>query len=99
MRRMRMTRTIACLLSLFIPLIVVFPAVLVFVSLPRMPEWLSAFLLIAVAAGIIALRVHFASWYARDKGRAAGWGMLGALGIVGWLFLWSLNDQGFRFVR
>ncbi len=94
-----MTRTIAWLLSLFMPIIVVVPIVLVFINLPRIPQSASAFVWIAAAAGIISLRIHFASWYARDKGRAGSWGLLGALGFLGWLVLWSIEDRGFRFVR
>ena len=100
MRRIRLTRVRACLLSLFMPVLVGIPAALV---LPLLPNDLSpgtfAFILIAVAAFIIAVRVHFASWYAGDKGRSESWGLLGALGILGWLVLWSLEDRGFRFTR
>ena len=99
MRRFRMTRTIACSLSLLMPFIVTFPAVLLMVNLPRMPSTVSALVVIAMAAGILVLRVHFASWYARDKGRSGGWGMLGVFGILGWCVLWLLDDRGFRFVQ
>ena len=99
MRRFRMTRTIACLLSLFMPLIVVVPAVTLLVSLPGISSEILSLAILVVAAGVIALRVHFASWYVNDKGRNRAWGFLGAIGIIGWLFLWSLDDRGFRFVR
>ncbi len=79
------------------PLVVAPVAVLLLVVLPQMPRNVLAFGVLAFAALIIALRVHFASWYARDKGCDESWGLLGALGLVGWLFLWSLNDRGFRF--
>ena len=99
MWRPRMNRTIACMLSLFMPVIVVFPVVLLLVNLPTLSKNASAFFLIAAAAGIIALRVHFASWYARDKGRSGAWGVLGVFGILGWCVLWMIDDRGIRFVR
>ena len=87
------------MLSLFMPIIVVVPVVLVFINLPRLPQTASAFVWIATIAGIISLRIHFASWYARDKGRAGGWGLLAALGLFGWLVLWSIEDRAFHFDR
>jgi hypothetical protein len=55
--------------------------------------------LVVARVAVLLLVVLPQMWYARDKGRDESWGLLGALGLLGWLFLWSLDDRGFRFSR
>ena len=50
----------------------------------------------AVAVFAIAalfIRVHFAMWYARDKGRSSALGLLALFGLLGWLLLIFTEDR------
>ena len=93
-----MTRARACVLSLFGPLVLVVPAILL-ISIPRLSKSVLGFVIILMFGLALAIRVHFARWYASDKGRSEGWAAVAIAGIWGWLVLWGLEDRGFRFVR
>ena len=93
-----MTRVRASLLSLFSPLIVI-ALVVAILSIPSLSERVITFVVLAAIALALALRVSFAWWYVKDKGRDEAWGFAAVFGIWGWLVLWSLEDRGFRFQR
>lgn len=52
-------------------------------------------LLAAVSSVIAALfiRVYFAMWYARNKGRSSALGLFALFGFLGWLFLIVTEDR------
>lgn len=97
MRRFRMSRLKTSLISLFLPIPALLLIALLISVLPQLSGNVLAFGVLVLGAGVIAMRVHFGSWYARDKGRSESWGLLAAFGIMGWLVLWSLRDDGFQF--
>lgn len=53
----------------------------------------------SVAGGVLfiaaafAIRVYFAMWYARDKGRSSALGFMALFGVLGWLFLIVTEDR------
>ena len=101
-----LTRTSACLLSLFGPLILIVvmaPFLLLAAKLSEVfpegtfagPAW-EGMMLVAVLlffALVFGFRVWFARWYVVDKGRSASLGWLGIFGFWGWVVLWMLSDR------
>ncbi|MEO8218309.1 MAG: hypothetical protein ABI718_14610 [Acidobacteriota bacterium] len=105
-----LTRTKACLLSLFGPAGFVLVSLVVgfavgefieFASGGKTPSWLDIPIgialtvgFIAVVAGSLAIRLYSARWYVVDKGRDPNWGAVAIFGFWGWIVLWSLADLG-----
>ncbi|HYI12594.1 MAG TPA: hypothetical protein VEK57_26320 [Thermoanaerobaculia bacterium] len=89
-----MTRIAAILLSFFGPIV---PGILLLLFLasfdnePPTVVTVGAFVLAILAA--LGIRVHFAMWYARDKGRSSALGLLALFGLLGWLFLIVTEDR------
>lgn len=93
----RLTRTTACLMSLFGPVLLMLPLML-FISVTnalsdRGGADIGGLTVILVFLFAVAgMRFSFARWYARDKGRNGVWGIAGLFGFWGWIVLWSLAD-------
>lgn len=100
-----MTRTQAGLISFFgpIPILMVggvLAAVLIEAARRgRPPEQANLFYAAAILVGIVFLilgfsvRVRYAGWYVRDKGRLENWKWLSLLGVWGWVGLIVLQDR------
>ncbi|HEV7764632.1 MAG TPA: hypothetical protein VGQ76_06500 [Thermoanaerobaculia bacterium] len=89
-----MTRIGAVLLSYFGP---VLPGVLLllffaaFDSEPPTIVMVAAAVLVVIAA--LFIRLYFAMWYVRDKGRNGALGFLALFGLLGWIFLIVTEDR------
>lgn len=89
-----MTRIAAVLLSYFGPVV---PAVLLllffaaFDSEPPVVVIVASVVLVVAAA--LFIRLYFAMWYARAKGRSGALGLLALFGLFGWLFLIVTEDR------
>lgn len=86
------------MMSLFGPALLIVPILLVVLSARAwtgrgandVVGLIGMLLVVAVAA---TMRVYFAVWYVRDKGRNGAWGIAGGLGFLGWVLLWLLADR------
>lgn len=89
-----MTRMTAVLLSYFGPAV---PGILLllffaaFDSEPPVALMLTALVLTLIAA--LYIRVYFAMWYARAKGRSSALGLLSLFGLLGWISLIVTEDR------
>lgn len=89
-----MTRTAAMLLSIFGPLFPAFLLVLVFAFFDNdPPAWAAVVSIGLFVIATLAIRVYFAMWYARDKGRSSALGWMALFGLLGWLFLLVTEDR------
>jgi hypothetical protein len=89
-----MTRTIAALLSIFGPLVPAILLALVFAFFVNEPtDAFSAFAALLFVTAALTIRVYFAAWYARDKGRSGALGFFALFGLLGWLFLFVTEDR------
>lgn len=89
-----MTRTSAVLISFFGPIVPGMLLLLFFAALDREPPL--AVTIAGVTVFVIAalfIRIYFAVWYARDKGRSGALGLLALFGLLGWLFLIVTEDR------
>src|SRR5215212_86479 len=89
-----MTRTAAVLLSFFGPAFPLILLLLFFALFDNEPP--AVVMMISMAVFVIAalfIRLYFAMWYARDKGRHSALGLLALFGLLGWLFLIMTEDR------
>lgn len=89
-----MTRTVALFLSFFGP---AFPGILLllfFAAFDNEPPTAVVVASVAIfVIGALFMRVYFAMWYARDKGRSSALGLLALFGLLGWLVLIVTEDR------
>ena len=57
------------------------------------PTFVMVTSVVVVVLAAFFIRVYFAIWYARDKGRSSALGLLALFGLVGWLFLIVTEDR------
>jgi hypothetical protein len=67
----RLTRTTACLMSIFGPALLFIPLVLVIEAMEEMPRELAgdgigSFAILCFGVAAVGMRFYFASWYARQ---------------------------------
>ena len=89
-----MTRMADLLISYFGPVV---PGILLllffaaFDSEPPAVVMVAGAVIFVIAA--LVIRIYFATWYARDKGRSSALGLLALFGWLGWLFLIVTEDR------
>ncbi len=88
-----MTRIRAILLSHFGPLIPAFVILLFFAALDEPSNVLVGVGVAIYVSAAVFLRIYFAVWYARDKGRSGALGLFALFGVLGWLFLIITDDR------
>jgi len=89
-----MTRTAAALLSMFGPALPVVVLVFFFASFDNEPPVAVGVAgVVVMIAAALTMRVYFAVWYVRDKGRSPALGLLSLFGLLGWLFLIVTEDR------
>ena len=89
-----MTRMTAALLSMFGPIVPGILFILFFAFFDdEPPTWLAVAGIILLVVTALTVRVYFAMWYARDKGRSSALGLLALFGLLGWLFLIVTEDR------
>ena len=89
-----MTRAFAILLSYFgsaLPLAVFLLFFAFFDN--ELPDAVGAIGMILFVIAALTIRVYFAAWYARDKGRSGALGLMSLFGLLGWLFLVLMEDR------
>lgn len=89
-----MTRIAAVLLSFFGPALPLILILLFFAALDgEPPRAVTATAVVIFVIAALFIRVYFAMWYARDKGRSSALGLLALFGLLGWLFLIVTEDR------
>jgi hypothetical protein len=96
---MHLTRTTACLMSLFGADLLLVPFLLLVMAARASQanggahDVLGLIGMLLFVAAIVSIRFYFARWYARDKGQHVAWGIAGVFGFLGWVMLWRLTDR------
>jgi len=89
-----MTRIAAAVLSMFGPVLLSSLLVLFFVALDHKPPTVVGMIGVGLLViGALTMRVYFAIWYVRDKGRSSALGLIALFGLLGWLFLFMTEDR------
>jgi intracellular septation protein A len=89
-----MTRTAAICLSFLGPLVPMILIFLFFSTFDRViPTGVDVAGAIILVASVVFIRIYFAAWYARDKGRSGALGLLSLFGLLGWLVLIFAQDR------
>jgi heme/copper-type cytochrome/quinol oxidase subunit 3 len=89
-----MTRIRALILSYYGPTLPAVFLLLLLAPLNSEPPTIVIVLAAALmATSAVFIRVYFAMWYARQKGRSSALGWLALFGFLGWLFLIVTEDR------